>query len=109
MSWNVNVPSGLAATLGGLPAAEFADAVRAAKIEDTYNAAELVKQWEDQLEMAKEAALKLFEQLARVEDDAAFNASMIGHANRDGAGDAGNYTTAEFIHVSVHRQPPSKS
>lgn len=99
MSWSVSVPA--------TPAEQFADAVKAARIDDSYNKSELVEQWGEQLEAAKAAALAIFA-AHPFGEGGTYSAGMSGHANHGGAGEGTGYTPSEFVYVNVHRVPASK-
>lgn len=97
MSWSVSIPKQSSRD-------EFVKAVEAAQIDDSYNKAELVEQWREQLQAAKRAALAIMDAYPFGEGGQ-FGASFSGHANHAGAGEGTDYTPSEFVHVNVSREP----
>ncbi len=94
MSWS--------ATVAKTPVVEFPDAVRAARIDTTYASGSLAKQWNDQLHVAQDAALAVFESNAFGEGGS-YSASFSGHANHNG--DDETYAASEYVSITVNRHP----
>ncbi len=96
MSWSVNVPQ--------TPVESFADAVKSAEIQDTYNSAELLGQWNEQLQVAKAAVLAVFEQRPFGENSV-YYASLGGHANHGENPSETGHTTTEFVSITIGCKP----
>ena len=97
MSWAITIPMQEYGTFRG--------AIRAAKIEGSYNATpEVLAQWEEQLKAAKIAAEAILENAEfGFSEKELYGAYMGGHANHDGAD--GSYTSHEFVTVTINRNP----
>ena len=98
MSWSVSIPQ--------QPFEQFVKAVEQVQIaEDTYNKPELIEQWKDQLEAARQGALAILSRDGFGHESAKWSASFSGHANHDEAGKDTTYTPSEFVNVTINRQP----
>ena len=99
MSWSVSIPP--------TPADEIATAITSAELgPDNYNTPEIVAQWRQQLEAAKDAAATMLASGAfHLGEGGMYSVGMSGHAAHDGLAEKTGYTPSEFINVILRWDP----